>query len=91
MQANEKPSYVRKTVNDLVMAEMFLLQATIESVNVIGDGISEIGKQFAANDETGEDGELTSLTDTLARIADQAVEPYTTRFKFFREMISSNE
>lgn len=91
MQANEKPSYVRKTVNDLVMAEMFLLQATIESVNVIGDGINEIGKQFAANDETGEDGELTSLTDTLARIADQAVEPYTTRFKFFREMISSNE
>ncbi len=29
---------------------MFLVQATIESANVIGDGISELGKQFYWSD-----------------------------------------
>lgn len=90
MPTTQNASRVRKTVNDLVMAEMFLLQATIESVNVIGDGINALGKQIAANDEQ-EDATSASIKDTIARIADDAVEPYTTRFKFFRELISSND
>lgn len=89
MQTSETPGIMRKTVNDLVMAEMFLLQATIESANVIGDGISQISRQIAADDEATQ--EQDSIADTLQRIADQAVEPYTTRFKYFREMISSND
>ena len=89
MEAKETSSKMRKTVNDLVMAEMFLLQATIESVNAIGDGVSELRRQMAANDDV--ETESDSITDTLQRIADDAVEPYTTRFKFFRDMISSND
>ena len=89
MEAKETSSKMRKTVNDLVMAEMFLLQATIESVNAIGDGVSELRRQMAANDDVETEGD--SITDTLQRIADDAVEPYTTRFKFFRDMISSND
>lgn len=90
MQTKENSSSLRNRVNDLVMAEMFLVQATIESVNVIGDGISELSKHLAANDDT-QNEQQASITDTLARIADQAVEPYTTRFKFFRELVSSND
>lgn len=89
MEAKDTSGKMRKTVNDLVMAEMFLLQATIESVNAIGDGVSELRRQFAANDDVETEGD--SITDTLQRIADDAVEPYTTRFKFFRDMISSND
>lgn len=89
MQANQTPGIVRKTVNDLVMAEMFLLQATIESANVIGDGISQISRQIAADDENVDAQD--SIAETLQRIADQAVEPYTTRFKFFRDMVSGND
>ena len=54
MQANEiQTSRVRRTVNDLVLAEMFLVQATIESASAIGDGLSELGKQISR----GEDGQ----------------------------------
>jgi len=72
-----------------VMAEMFLLQATVESANAIGDGVSELRRQIAANDAGEAQGD--SVTDTLQRIADDAVEPYATRFRFFKDLISSND
>jgi hypothetical protein len=87
MQANTVR--VRKTVNDVVMAEMFLLQATIESVAVIGDGISEISKQIATSDEDRSDSQ-DSISSVLQRIADDALEPYTSRYKYFRKMLDSN-
>ena len=80
---------VRKTVNDVVMAEMFLLQATIESVSAIGEGISEIGKQVASGDEDRLEPQ-DSISSVLQRIADEALEPYTSRFKYFRQMLDSN-
>jgi hypothetical protein len=90
MQANTATNNrVRKTVNDVVMAEMFLLQATIESVAVIGDGISEIGKQIASGDEDRSDSQ-DSISSVLQRIADEALEPYTSRYKYFRKMLDSN-
>ena len=90
MQTNTASnSRVRKTVNDVVMAEMFLLQATIESVAVIGDGISEIGKQIASGDEDRPYPE-GSISSVLQRIADEALEPYTSRYKYFRKMLDSN-
>ena len=82
-------SRVRRTVNDLVMAEMFLVQATIESATVIGEGIGELGKQINDTDETGH-ASWDSLSKVLQRIGDEAMEPYTSRFKFFRDMISSD-
>lgn len=89
MQNSDSPdNRVRKTVNDLVVAEMFLLQATIESATAIGDGINELGKQMAANDDSHSSWD--TISSVLQRTADEALEPYTTRYKYFREMISKD-
>lgn len=78
---------VRRTMNELVMAEMFLVQATIESATVIGEGINELGKQIASADDAGP-AKWEAITGTLHRIADAAVEPYTSRFRYLRDMRS---
>lgn len=82
------PGLVRRTMNDLVMAEMFLIQATIESATVIGDGISELGREIAQRDAPGH-GSLKSISGVLLRMADEALEPYTSRIKYFRDMVSA--
>lgn len=88
MQIQQAPqNRVRRRVNDLVMAEMFLLQATIESAAVIGDGFNELGRQISDDEESGR-GSWNAISSTLQRIADDAVEPYTCRYKVFRDMIS---
>jgi hypothetical protein len=90
MQTQDAPqSRVRRTVNDLVLAEMFLLQATIESATVIGDGFSELGKQIGDSEAAGQDS-WESISSTLQRIADDALEPYTSRFNYFRDVINKN-
>ena len=90
MQTNDTPdNRVRRTVNDLVMAEMFLLQATIESATAIGDGISELGKRISQNDESPS-SPWDSISSVLQRTAEEALEPYTSRFKYLREMINSD-
>jgi hypothetical protein len=81
---NVPQSRVRRTVNDLVMAEMFLVQATIESAIVIGDGISELGKQLRQRNEAADE----SIPALLQRITDDAVEPYTSRYQYFRDMLN---
>jgi len=86
MQANEfQQSRVRRTVNNLVMTEMFLVQATIESATAIGDGINELGKQIARADEA-QNSPWDSISTVLQRIADDALEPYTSRFRYLRKM-----
>ena len=90
MQPQNAPqNRVRRTVNDLVVAEMFLVQATIESAAVIGDGFSELGKQISDSEETGQDS-WESISSTLQRIADDALEPYTSRFSYFRDRFNSD-
>ena len=85
MQSKHAPqSRVRRTVNDLVMAEMVLVQATIESATVIGDGIAELGKQLRQRNEAADE----SIPALLQRIADDAVEPYTSRYQYFRDMLN---
>ena len=81
------PGRVRRTVNDLVVAEMFLVQATIESASVIGDGLNALGKQIAQRDEAA-DNSWESVASLLQRIADDALEPYASRFKYFRNRTS---
>jgi hypothetical protein len=89
MQTQDLPgSRIRRTVNDLVMAEMFLVQATIESATAIGEGIEELGKKIADRNETGQTS-WESLSQVLQRISDEALEPYTTRYKYFKDMIGS--
>ena len=81
---------MRRTVNDLVMAEMFLVQATIESATAIGDGINELGKQISP-DAGDEDRSWDSISGVLQRTADEALEPYTTRFRYLRDMLSNKD
>ena len=81
-------SRVRRTVNDLVMTEMFLVQAAIESAIVLGDGFNELGKKIVQCD----DASLSyweSVSGTMYRIADDALEPYTCRFKYMRDRDNS--
>jgi hypothetical protein len=86
MQANEiQQGRVRRTVNDLVMAEMFLVQATIESAAVIGSGINELGRQISQRDEP-QSSPWDSISTVLQRIANEALEPYTSRFRYLRKM-----
>ncbi|MFT4614907.1 MAG: hypothetical protein ACI9NT_002058 [Bacteroidia bacterium] len=85
-----QPSRVRKTVNDLVMAEMFLLQATLESATAIGEGLGSLGKQINAQDDELQRS-WSNLSAVLQRTADEAVEPYTTRYRYFRKMISTDQ
>ncbi|CAA0123794.1 Uncharacterised protein [Halioglobus japonicus] len=84
---NIAPGRVRRTVNDLVMAEMFLVQATIESATVIGDGINQLSKHITQRDETDE----RSISALLQSIADDAVEPYSSRYEYFREMLNTDD
>ena len=79
----------RRTVDELIIAEMFLVQATIESATAIGDGLSVLGRQLATADESGT-APADTLGETLQRIAGEVAEPYTSRLKCLREMISAN-
>ena len=81
MEVNSQPQgRVRRAVDDLIIAEMFLVQATIESATAIGDGLSALGRHITTADDIG---------NTLQRIAGDAVEPYTSRFKYLRDLISA--
>lgn len=79
---------VRRTVDDLIMAEMFLVQATIESATAFGDGLSTLGRQITADDNSGS-APADSISRTLQRIAGDVTEPYTSRFKYLRELMRS--
>jgi hypothetical protein len=84
---NSSPGRVRRTVNDLVVAEMLLVQAAIESATAIGEGLNALGKHLSGR----EDQEAQeSFSNTLQRIADAALEPYSCRFKVLRNMIRSS-
>ncbi len=87
MQSNDvQPSRVRRRINDLVLAEMFLVQATIESAAAIGSGISDLGRRLSAADD-GDESPWDSISGVLQRTADEAIEPYTSRLKYFRDLV----
>jgi hypothetical protein len=69
---------------------MFLLQATIESAAVIGDGFNELGRQINDDGDTGA-GSWDSISSRFKRIADDALEPYTSRYRYFRDMIHNDD
>jgi hypothetical protein len=81
---------MRRTVNDLVMAEMFLVQATIESAAAIGDGLNELGRQLSAGNEE-ESSPWDTISGVLQRTADEALEPYTTRFRYLRDILGNDK
>ena len=81
-------SKMRRAVGDLVIAEMFLVQATIESASVIGDTISELGKQFYwSEDDTPPEEPIKKL---LLRTRDEVVDSYSSRFSYLKKLIDSD-
>ncbi|MEE4146011.1 MAG: hypothetical protein V2I26_14495 [Halieaceae bacterium] len=80
---------LRRTIDDLIIAEMFLVQATIESATAIGDGLSTLGRQITSGDASGA-APADTIGQTLQRIADDAVEPYTSRFRYLWELNSDD-
>ena len=88
MQAEQTPQNgIRRAVNDLVMAEMFLVQATIESAIAIGDGISELGRQIADTSDNRFE-RPRAISRVVQRTADEALEPFTIRMDYLRELFN---
>jgi len=78
-----------RAINDLVVAELFLVQATIESASALGDSISGLRQHLAADDAAEQPREEFSAF--LKRTREELLEPYSTRFKFFRELVKDQE
>ena len=82
MQIHE--SRLRRLVNDLAVAEILMIQATVESAEIIGTGLTDIAEQFRINPEERE--AESSLAKLLRGTAERAVEPYTTRLTYLRQL-----
>ncbi len=70
---------VQGLLNELVLAEMFLMQATLESAGAIGSALAELGE-----------GERP-VADLLWDTADQAYDAYASRFRLLRQMRDSEQ
>ncbi len=75
----------RRTVGDVVVAEMLFIQATVESASVIGTGLQQLGHHLMAapSDPQQPSGSIATL---LQATADRALEPYSTRLGYFRQL-----
>ena len=89
MIGNPSRSRARRTVDDLIIAELFLVQATIESAAAIGDSLSVLGRQITTADEAGV-APADTIGQTLQRLAGNVMEPYSSRFKYLRELRNSD-
>jgi hypothetical protein len=90
MTNNTPQNRVRQTIDDLIIAELFLVQATIESATAIGDGLSALGRQITTADDAGI-APADTLGNTLQRLADNAMEPYSSRFKYLRDLKNTGD
>ncbi len=90
MQASKVASEnkMRRAISDIVVAEMFLVQATIESANAIGAGFSDLGKLFYWSDK--DTPPVVPIKSVLARTRDEVVESYASRFNYLRKLIDSS-
>jgi hypothetical protein len=85
MAASEHPhSRTQRAVEDLIITEMFLVQATIESATAIGSGLSELGRQITTTSDGATPAD--SIPRIVQRIASDAVEPYTSRFRYLKDL-----
>ncbi len=71
---------VQSVLNDLVLAEMFLMQATLESAGAIGSALAELGEE-----------NQRPVADLLWDTADQAIDAYASRFRLLRQMRDSEQ
>jgi hypothetical protein len=75
-----------RAIGDLVMAELFLVQATIESAQALGEGLNELKLYWDEQD----DAPREELSAFLKRTSEQVVEPYSTRFGYLRKLVSED-
>ena len=83
----ETQSKVRRAVSDIVIAEMMLVQATIESANLIGECISELGAQTGSREN--EVATVEPIKNILMRTRDEVVDSYASRFSYLRQLSDS--
>jgi len=74
------------TMSNIVMAEMLLLQAMVESAAVIGEGLDELGAQLKSKEPA-----QRSVSGVLIRTANAALEPYATRLNYLQELQDMQE
>jgi hypothetical protein len=85
----DSQSKLSRAVGDLVIAEMFLVQATLESASVISERIGELGRHFysSENDTPPEE----PIKSVLMRTRDDVVESYSSRFSYLRKLIDESD
>lgn len=88
-QNTQSPGRVRRTMDELIIAEMFLVYATIESAAAISEGLGHLGRQLTTSEQPG-DTPADSLRHTLKRVASEAAEPYASRFNYLRDRLRDN-
>jgi hypothetical protein len=91
-KSNEQPSgqvelsRSSRAISELVMAEIFFIQATIESATALGDGLGNLRRRLGARDApAGSDSEET-LSEVLKRTRHELVQPYSERIEMFRKL-----
>lgn len=83
----ESQSRVHRAVSDIVVAEMMLVQATIESASLIGECISELGAQTDAPEKGV--AARKPIKNILLRTRDEVVDTYASRFSYLRKLSDS--
>lgn len=75
-------SRVQHALSDLIIAEMFFMQATLESAGAISNALSELGEPRDRQ---------RPMADLLWDTADQAIDAYTSRFRLLRQLRDSGQ
>ena len=80
----EPQSKLHRAMSDIVVVEMMLVQAIIESTSLIGECIVEVSAQV----EGGENGETTvePIRNILLRTRDDVVDSYSSNFSYVRQL-----
>ena len=78
------PSRAHRVVDGFILAEMLVLGAIIESAGAIRNALDDLGDQ--ATDEGIGQHTLASLPYLLVRTADEAIEPWSSRLRLWREI-----
>ncbi len=77
-------SRMRRFVNDLAVAEVLMIQATVESAEILGASFADISDQLLIDRPTQVD--QPSLSSLIQHTAEKAIEPYATRLAYFRQL-----
>jgi hypothetical protein len=83
-----------RAISELVMAEIFFIQATIESATALGDGLGTLRRRLGARDAAAGSGAGSgsgsgneeTLGEVLKRTRHEVVQPYSERIEMFRKL-----